>query len=144
MHRSGISGDIRRIRRPRPQRGVLPLPADMPGRVHQPAAAPTRPRSSSRQKVWEIAQYPLIALVSLAAAANATVGQFIILGYALVVLIRRQPSQLSFGLALVLLVTVPLFQAIGQPSIAENAAIYVYELLVVGTIGAILELKQKA
>jgi voltage-gated potassium channel Kch len=92
--------------------------------------------------VWEYAQYPLIAFVALAAAANATTGQLLVLGYGVVVVIRRLPSRQVFGLALVILVSVPLFQALGLPGISENAAIYVYELLVIGTIRAILELNK--
>jgi hypothetical protein len=147
----GISQDIRRVRRPTAHGIPVPLPSDMPRRVHQLPQAPaavrsapsTAPSKSKRSlKLWEYAQYPLIALLSLGAAASSTFGQAVILGYALAVLIRRKPSRLSFGLALILLITIPLFQGIGQPSIAENAAIYVYELLVVGTISAILELKK--
>jgi hypothetical protein len=106
------------------------------------ATTGSRRASGSRQKVWEFAQYPAIAIVALAAAASATVGQILILVYAVaVVLVRRQPSRLTFGLALVILLAIPVFQILGQAGIAENAAIYVYELLVVGTISAILELK---
>ncbi len=145
--RPSISGDIRRPTRPAQVRGRLPLPAGMPARRHTVPAAPVRPARThaaprSRRKVWEYAQYPLIAIVALTAAASSTLGQILILIYAVIVLfIRRQSSRLSFGLALVILLAVPLFQIIGQSGIAENAAIYVYELLVVGTIGAILELK---
>lgn len=145
--RPGISQDIRRVRRLTAYTGEVPLPPGMPRRVHRlppTAARPGEHRVTSWQKVWGLAQYPLFATAALVAAANSTFGQLLVLGYALVVVIQRRPSQLSFGLALIILISVPLFQGIGQPGIAENAAIYVYELLVVGTISAILELKQKA
>lgn len=118
----------------------------MPARRHVAPPAPARSlrtRVDHRRKVWDIAQYPVLAIVALAAAANSTFGQLLVLGYALIVLfVRRQSSGLSFGLALIILLAVPLFQAIGHAGIAENAAIYVYELLVVGTISAIMELRR--
>jgi hypothetical protein len=86
----------------------------------------------------------LIAAVALGAAASSTFGQAMVAVYGLVVIFTRQNSQVTFGLALVILISVPLFQALGQPGIAGVAAIYVFELLVVGTIQAILELKQTA
>jgi len=152
--RPGISRDIRPLR-PSQRIGRVPLPPDMPRRVHQVptaahprraaqagAGAPVQARGRAWQSVWNISQYPLLAIVALSAAASSTVGQLFVLAYAFfAIVIRRQPSGLSFGLALVILVAVPLFEALGRPGIAENAAIYVYELLVVGTIGAILELK---
>lgn len=145
--RPGIAQDIRRVRQMPPRQRTVPLPAGAPRRQHVVSQATTqvpRVQAKVRLKAWEIAQYPLLAGVALGAAASSTFGQAILLAYAVVVLaVKRQPSQLSFGLALILLLAVPLFQLIGQPAIAENAAIYVYELLVIGTIAAILELKHK-
>ncbi len=151
--RPTISRDIRRPQPRRPaSRGELPLPPGMPRRTHvaptaearQAVARPKRTRqpARTRQNAWEYAQYPLIATVALVAAINTTIGQLIVLAYAVaVVFIWRQPSRLTFALAFIILLSVGLFQIINQPDIAENAAIYVYELLVVGTISAILELK---
>ena len=145
--RPGISQDIRRVRKSQ-RIGELPLPPGMPRRRHVAPAPAARPTHTARaaaghwQKIWDIAQYPLLSIVALVAAANSRIGQLCVLVYAIgVLVVRRQPSSLSFGLALIVLVAIPVFQAIGQAGIAENAAVYVYELLVVGTIGAILELK---
>ena len=144
-HRPGISRDIRPVTRGRSLRGELPLPPGMPQRTHRVPArrqAPVASRSSRGQKVWEYAQYPLVAIVALAGADNTTIGQLLVLVYGIVVVVWRLPSKQVFMLALILLVSVPLFQALGLPGISENAAIYVYELLVVATIRAILELNK--
>jgi hypothetical protein len=164
MNRSrGISGDIQA---PAPQssarRGQRPLPSGMPKRKHQLSSAPgslqQKPRVQNpttntaspakltgRKKLLDMLQYPLIAGLALGASINTTFGQLIILVYAVIVIIfRRNTSALSFGLALLILISVPIFSAIGQSAISENAAIYVYELLVVGTIQAIVELKKSS
>lgn len=149
----GISADLYRPARQAPANNrAAPLPADMPGRVHRtagpvisPAPATTNGHRTSWVKVWDYTQYPLFAALALVASVNAMFGQSAILAYAVIVLVlRRKPSSLSFVLALIILISIPIFTLIGQPTIAENAAIYVYELLVVGTIQAILELKQTA
>jgi hypothetical protein len=90
----------------------------------------------------ELLQYPLIAAAALGAAYSSSIGQWLVLAYAVVVLVTRRSSRLSFGVALFLLITIPFFQALGQSGIAENAAIYTYELLVVGTIQALMELRK--
>jgi hypothetical protein len=144
-NRPGISGDIRPVRRPVGLRSDKPLPPGMPARSHHvpPRVSPIpASRPGRRQKVWEFAQYPLVAVVALAAAANADLGQLLVLIYGVVIVGWRLPSKQVFVLALVLLVSVPIFQVLSLPGISENAAIYVYELLVVGTIRAILELSQ--
>jgi hypothetical protein len=78
----------------------------------------------------------------LAAAFNAAIGQLFVAAFALYVLIRRPDTRLIFGVALFVLLTIPLFEALGRSGIAENAAIYVYELLVIGTISALLDLRK--
>lgn len=92
--------------------------------------------------VLEVVQYPVIAGVALGAAYSSAVGQWLVLAYGIAVLVTRRTSRLSFGMALFLLITIPFFQAIGQTGIAENAAIYTYELLVIGTIQALVELRK--
>ena len=149
----GISADLYRPVRPAPAISrAAPLPADMPGRVHRtaspvisPAPVTTTVHRTFWGKVWDYTQYPLFAVLALIASVNATFGQSAILAYAVIVLVlRRKPSSWSFVIALIILISIPIFTLIGQPTIAENAAIYVYELLVVGTIQAILEMKQTA
>lgn len=87
-------------------------------------------------------QYPAIAVAALAAAFNSTAGQLMVLAYGAYVLLRRRSARISFGAALFVLLTIPLFQLLGRDGIAENAAIYVYELLVIGTISALIELRK--
>lgn len=92
--------------------------------------------------ILEIIQYPLIAAAALGAAYSSTVGQALIVMYALYVISRRRSSRLTFSITLFMLITIPFFQAINQTGIAANAAIYTYELLVVGTIQALFELRK--
>lgn len=150
----GIGGDIRSVQLPRsPRRGVLPLPPGMPRRVHKfstttrriPAAVPKKSPKvfHNPQQYWEIIQYPLFAGIALGAAASTTFGQILIIFYGFWALFwHRSMTQITFGLAILLLVAIPIFQLLRLEGIAANVAIYAYELLVIGTIGAILELKQ--
>jgi|GEM_PF-5281070 len=89
-------------------------------------------------------QYPLIGIVALAMAYNATIGQWLVGIYAVAALVLRVDSQQPFIGALILLVAIPVFQVIGLTGVSQNAAIYAYELLVVGVIVAIIEISQKS
>lgn len=100
---------------------------------------PKRPQTKLA-KVWDIAQYPLFAGIAIAAAYSTGIGQWFVLAYAIIALIRRSPSQLTFGVALFLLIAIPIFQLLHQEGIASNAAVYVFELLAFGTLQASLEL----
>lgn len=142
--------------RPQPIRlpGSLEPPRPAPRPVlpaYRPVPRPTTPfstrRAPGRARVGRVGwadwlQYPLFAAGALAAAFNSTAGQIMVLIYGLFSLWRRLPARLSFGAALFVLLTIPLFQALGRSGIAENAAIYVYELLVIGTISAVIELRK--
>ncbi|HUC20363.1 MAG TPA: hypothetical protein VMR98_02630 [Candidatus Polarisedimenticolaceae bacterium] len=88
-------------------------------------------------------QYPIIMVVALVMAYSASIGQWVVLAYAIVVLLFRIDSRQPFAGALILLVAIPTFQLIGLSYISENIAIYAYELLVVGVIRAIVELPKK-
>ncbi len=92
-------------------------------------------------RLLSIVQYGVFAIVALVAAGNSTLGQYFVLAYALYAILRRSNSQRTFLLALLLLISVPIFQILGQTGIADNMAIYTYELLVIGTVQAIIELK---
>jgi len=87
----------------------------------------------------EIGQYPLIAAVALGAAYSGVFGQFLIAFYIAFAVVTRRTSQLSFGAAVFLLVTIPLFQGLNQPIIDQNVATYVFELLAFGTAQAVWE-----
>ncbi|HEY6736659.1 MAG TPA: hypothetical protein VI322_02990 [Candidatus Saccharimonadia bacterium] len=114
------------------------------GLARRSARRTTVPRLTpgSLKAVLSWMQYPLIALGALAAAFNSTAGQLLVVMYAVVALWRRWPAALSFGAALFVLLTIPLFQLLDRAIIAQNAATYVYELLVIGTISAVLELRK--
>lgn len=96
---------------------------------------------SLRARLTSVVQYFILAGIALAAAYSTGVGQWFVLAYAVYALVFRKSSATSFAIALFILVAVPIFQLLGQTGIADNMAVYVYELLVVGTIQAIIELK---
>jgi hypothetical protein len=80
-----------------------------------------------------------MALAALAAAYSSLLGQVLVGGYVAIIIWRRGRSQTSFGVALFLLATLVLFLMLKQPVIASHAALYTYELLVIGTAQAIWE-----
>ena len=95
---------------------------------------------SFKQKILVYGQYPLLALIALAAAYSTSIGQWFVLVYALYALIIARSSQKTFVVALILLIAIPFFQIIQQPGVSENVAVYTYEFLVIGTVQAIIEL----
>ncbi|HSX01877.1 MAG TPA: hypothetical protein VLI05_01030 [Candidatus Saccharimonadia bacterium] len=160
----GIAGDIvphyRQIKSARPpRRSTVPVPKKGPlsssrGANQEPAAAArqrqlAKPRlkSSWRTKLhWLLAasQYPLIAVAGLAAAYSTTFGQCFVLGYMVVALTGRRRSSFSFGVTLFLLAIVAVFEVLGQKVIAQNVAVYTFELLAFGTVQAIWEQRKIA
>ena len=128
---------------PKAHTAVLPSTDMLPGlALAGVPAIPRRVRLIPSTSKGSLLQYPLLAAIALIAAYSATAGQVLVLLFGIFALVRRLDSRYAFGAALFLLVTIPLFSAIGQSGIAQNAAIYVYELLVVGTIMAVLELRR--
>jgi len=105
----------------------------------QPKAMPSKP-ARVRSKIFDFAQYPLIALAAVGIAYSPAVGQAAVGIYLLMALIFKVSSRVSFAIALVLLVCIPFFQVLGQATVSENVAVYAYEMLVVGTLQAIIEL----
>lgn len=127
----------------RPPKPQPPRPISPP-----PAAISAEPRlaiahQASKPPIWrkllDFMQYPLIAAVALLAAYNSTAGQIMIGLYALFAIFVKVSSKYTFGAALLLLLAIPTFQALGETGISEKCAIYAYELLVVGTLQAIIE-----
>ncbi len=96
-------------------------------------------KRSKFRKFLSLAQYPLSAIVLGVAIYSTTVGQWIILAYAIYAIVKGVKSQNTFVAALILLIAIPLFQLLNQPGVAEVIAMYAYELLVVGTLQAIIE-----
>jgi len=130
-----------------PQQPPLPSPrptlaqprSARPGNLAQPITTPlvgTKPRA----KIFDFVQYPLIAAAAIGAAYSTNVGQAIIGVYFLLAIIFKIRSQITFGVALLLLISIPFFQIIHLTGTSDNAAIYSYEMLVVGTIQAMIEL----
>jgi len=152
----------------RPQRAVrsidgmvIPSPRTMPVPKKVDAAWKARPRvgfdtpkfiddpiakgkahtkSSKMRRLLALLQYPLIAVITIVAVYSTSIGQWLVVAYAIYALVRRIDSKSTFIAALVLLAGIPLFQILNQPGVSENIAIYTYELLVVGTLQAIVEL----
>jgi hypothetical protein len=75
-----------------------------------------------------------IPIVAVLMAFNVTIGQWLILGYAVYSLIFKRESHEVFVVAAIVLISIPIFQALGFVNFSSNAAIYVLELLVVGTV----------
>lgn len=86
-------------------------------------------------------QYILIAFIAIVGAYSSVLGQYFVIAFAAYVLLFKKDSNLTFTIALFLLATIPFFQVLNQPGIAENMAVYVFELFFVGVIQALVELK---
>lgn len=119
----------------------VPSPIVVPTPTPRPASIPTK--ATARPPLWrrlaDFAQYPLIAIFAILAAYNSTAGQIMIGLYGILTIVFRINSQYTFGAALILLIGIPSFQALHQSGVSEKCAIYAYELLVVGTLQAIVE-----
>jgi len=127
----------------RPVATILTSPKPPSGR-EAPVAPPSRKPADSavstkRARLLEWLQYPLIIVLALVMAFSATAGQVLVGLYGLVVLVRRLDSRGPFILALIMLITIPIFQIINLSGFSENAAIYAYELMVIGVVEAITE-----
>ena len=96
---------------------------------------------SIRASLSIVVQYILIAAIGVAAAYSTDIGQWFVLALAIYVFITRQDSRLTYGIALFILLTVPFFQILNQPGVANNMAVYVFELLVLGTLQSLVELR---
>jgi len=101
--------------------------------------APRHDTKRGLKLTWGFLQYPLLAAIAILAAYSAAYGQVFIAAYVVYAIVRRQSPRLSFGLALFLLLCVALFLILSQLSIAQTAAIYVFELLVFGILQTFLE-----
>jgi hypothetical protein len=76
---------------------------------------------------------------TLVAIVNLTTGQAVIsLYFVLTIVFNKTVSRISFFLTLVSLICIPLFDAIGQSGISDNAAIYAFELLLVGVVQSVI------
>ncbi len=101
-----------------------------------PLILPTRATIRTRNFIL---QNSVIAIIAVAMAYSSVVGQAIIGIYMLAGLLLKFDSRYSFVAALIFLIGVPFFQAIGMTGVSENSAIYAYEMLVVGVAQAIVE-----
>lgn len=96
---------------------------------------------SIRASISIVVQYILIAAIGIASAYSTDIGQWFVLALAVYVIATRQDSRLTYGIALFIMISVPFFQLLNQPGVANNMAVYVFELLVLGTVQSLIELK---
>ncbi len=127
----------------RPVATILTSPK--PPRSHQVPQSKPRPKQqitavkTKRAKFFDLLQYPLLILVAVTMAFSSTAGQVLIGLYGLVALAKRLDSRGPFIIALIMLITIPIFQLINLSGFSENSAIYAYELMVIGVVEAITE-----
>jgi hypothetical protein len=76
----------------------------------------------------------VLIVLSGAELADKLIGVFGVLAVVL-----RLDSRVSFVLALIMLIDIPIFQALNRPSIAENLAVFAFYFLLIGVIGTLLE-----
>lgn len=118
---------------PKPSRARV---APRPQPLAKPAVAAVK---SKRTRLLDSLQSSLIVVAALTMAFNVTAGQVFIGLYGLVVLAKRLDSRGPFIVAVIMLITIPIFQLINLSGFSENAAIYAYELMVIGVVEAIAE-----
>ena len=105
--------------------------------------------------IFQIVQYIAVTAAALIMAFNGNYGQYLIAAYGLLIILpklwpfgygRLQEtvdnlgSQQVFTIALLILVSIPIFTLLGANVIASNAAVYVFELLIIGVFAATIEL----
>lgn len=105
--------------------------------------------------IFQVIQYIVITAAALIMAFNGYYGQYVVGIYGLVILLPKLwpfsygpledlvdslGSQQVFVIALLILVSIPIFTLLGKSVIAQNAAVYVFELLAIGVIAATIEL----
>jgi hypothetical protein len=87
----------------------------------------------------------VLAVVLGLAASAQSVGEAVIVVYAVVALITRLPSGVSFALALLSFMMIVLLEILRPMSdLAANFAVYAFLLLVVGMLSLCLEVRQAA
>jgi heme/copper-type cytochrome/quinol oxidase subunit 4 len=101
-------------------------------------------RSRLTRFIISFIQYIFITFVALGAAYSVDVGQWYILAFILYTVFIARDPKLTFGIAVFLTITIPFFTLTDQPAIAQNTTVYVFELLVIGTLQALLDLRSKA
>lgn len=135
--------------RPGPAGDIVPTrvnrPLDLrPGHLRPgPPAKPAPVQPSPRLRGGPT--YGLILAAGIAAgvaSATLAVGQWLVAAYAVVVLVFRLPSRVSFLIALAALALVPVFTIMGRGALAENYAVYAYFLLAIGVVAAVRELRR--
>ena len=140
---------------PTPQT-TAPLPTSRP--VPTQPAAPRLQSSVAKKtfaapvrqtnKLKAFAQTTAIVIWALALGLGVysqTIGELAIAAYALVTLLFRLNSRISFGLALCAFAGIGIAQSVKpETNIAANFAVYAFLLLAVGTVSLWLEVRQQA
>jgi hypothetical protein len=138
----GIAGDIQPRQPGRSRHEPAPARPQQSPITAQPVVRSSRGQGragrAARRPFWRRLaaglQYPLIAGLALGAAYSQMVGQIIIGCYIAIALAFRQKSRLSFVIALLILASVLVFQALGQTRIAQTAALYLFEVMAFATL----------
>lgn len=92
------------------------------------------------KRLLDWAQYPALAAIAFGAAYSVELGQWFVLVYAIVAILRGAASRTTFAVAIFLIVAIVVFQVLDMATVAENTAVYAYLLLVFGTLQAMFEL----
>lgn len=95
---------------------------------------------SIRASVSIILQYILIATIAIGAAYSTDIGQWFVVSLAVYIFIMRLSSQLTYGIAIFILISIPIFHIIGQNGVADNMTVYVFELFILGALQSTIEL----
>lgn len=83
---------------------------------------------------------PLSAVMCLVLVASGVPIDDKLIGlFGLLTIMLRINSKMSFGLALICLIDVPLLSIIGKQSLSEEFAVYAFYFLVIGVINSLLE-----
>lgn len=85
-----------------------------------------------------------LALGILIATTDVALADKLIGLFAVLTIVLRLQSKLSFALALICLADVPLLAAIGKDSLSEQFAVYAFYFLCIGTLNALFEGKPDA
>jgi len=139
LRRPAVDGIIRRPVQPAPTRPAVQ--SDVRPEVARPAAKLEQIKPARRLRPRFRADVLKTAAVLVAAVCvglfiqSLAFGEILIGVYAAVALVRRIPSRSTFLLALIGLITVALLTALqGDSDTSDNFAVYVFLLLVVGTV----------
>lgn len=107
-------------------------------------------RQLAALKCWITRPYTAIDIVAAVVAvavgvlvfrADAPLADKLIGLFGVLTVVLRADSRLSFGVALICLVNIPLVAALSRQQLAESIAVYAFYFLVIGVIDSLLEIQ---